>query len=131
MQPPNTAISPEELEQLEKDNPRDAFDLLVKRDTLLSKSIGKSSDTSTGCLSETSTENLLAEFRSKVLEVDMFQAIEQDANVISEVRDSLLKLNQSSFGSKFQEFWQALKPLMDGLKQTFHQKKADQSKLQE
>jgi len=60
-----------------------------------------------------------------VVEVDLFQAIEQDDNIISEVRDLLLKLNQSSFGSKFQEFWQALEPLMDGLKQSFHQKKAD------
>ena len=60
-----------------------------------------------------------------MVEVDLFQAIEQDDNIISEVRDLLLKLNQSSFGSKFQEFWQALEPLMDGLKQSFHQKKAD------
>ena len=75
-QTPNTTISLEELEQLERDNPPDAFDLLVKSDTLLSKSIGKSLDTSTGSLSETSKENLLAEFRSKVLEVDLLQALE-------------------------------------------------------
>ena len=58
----NTVISPEELEKLKKDNPLHAFDLLVKSDTLLSKSIRKSSDTSTCGLSETSKENLVGEF---------------------------------------------------------------------
>jgi len=66
-----------------------------------------------------------------VLEIDLFQAIEQDDNIISEVRDLFLKMNQSSFGSKFQEFWQVLEPLMEGVKRSFHQKKADQSKLEE
>jgi len=55
-------MSLEELEQFERDNPFDAFELLVRNETLLSKSIGKSSDTSTGGLSQTSKESLVAEF---------------------------------------------------------------------
>jgi len=90
-QAPNVTMSQEELEQLERDNPFDAFDLLVQSDTLLSKSIGKSSDTSTGGLSHSWKENLLSEFLSKVLDIDLFQAIEQDDNIISEVRDLFLK----------------------------------------
>jgi len=128
---PNVTISLEELEQLERDNPFDDFDLLVQSDTFLSKSIGKSSYTSIGGLSQTSKESLLSEFRSKVLDIDLFQAIEQDDNIISEVMDLFLKLNQSSFGSKFQEFWQVLDPLMENIKRSLHQKKVDKSKLEE
>jgi len=117
---PNVTMSMEELEQLERDNPFDAFDLLVQSDTFLSKSIGKSSDTSTSGLSQTSKESLLSEFRSKVLDIDLFQAIEQDDNIISEVKDLFLKLNQPSFGSKFQEFWQVLEPLMENIKRSLH-----------
>ena len=127
----NTAMSQEELEQFEKDNPFDAFEFLVRSDTLLSKNIGKSSDTSTGGLSQTSKESLLAEFRDKVLDIDLFQAIEQNDNIISEVKVLFLKLDQSSFGPKFREFWQMLEPLMENVKQSLHQKKADQSKLEE
>ena len=130
-QAPNAIMSLEELEQLERDNPFDAFNLFVQNDTFQSKSIGKSSDTSTDGLSQTSKENLLSKFRSKVLDIDLFQAIEQDDNIIYEVKDLFLKLNQSSFGSKFQEFWQVLEPLMENVKQSLHQKKADQSKLEE
>jgi len=50
-----------------------------------------------------------------VLDIDLFQAIEQDDNIISEVKDLFLKLNQSSFSSKFQEFWQVLEPLMENI----------------
>jgi len=103
-QAPNAIMSLEELEQLERDNPFDAFDLLVQSDTLLSKSIGKSSDTFTGGLSQTSKENLLSEFRSKVLDIDLFQAKEQDDNIIYEVKDLFLKLNQSSFVSNSKSF---------------------------
>jgi len=48
----SAAMSQEELEQFEKDNPFDAFKLLLRSDTLLSKSIGKSSDTSIVGLSQ-------------------------------------------------------------------------------
>ena len=119
-QAPNAIMSLEELEQLERDNPFDAFDLLVQSDTLISKSIRKFSDTSTGGLSHSSKENLLSEFRSKVLDIDLFQAIEQDDNIISEVKDLFLKLNQSSFSSKFQEFWLVLEPPMENGKRSLH-----------
>jgi len=46
-------LSQKELAQLEKDNPFEAFDFLVKSDVLFSKSTGKSSDISTDDPSET------------------------------------------------------------------------------
>jgi len=52
----SAAMSQEELEQFEKDNPFYAFELLLRSDTLLSKSIGKSSDTSTSGLSHSEGE---------------------------------------------------------------------------
>ena len=127
----SAAMSQEELEQFEKDNPFDAFELLLQSDTLLSKRIGKSSDTSIGGLSQTSKESLLAEFQNKVVDIDLFQAIEQDENIISEVKYLFLKLDQSSFDPKFRELWQMLEPLMENVKQSLHQKKADKSKLEE
>jgi len=64
---PAKIISQEYFAQLEKANPLDAFDFLAQ-DVLFSKSTRKSSNVSADDSSETSKENLLAEFRSKVLE---------------------------------------------------------------
>jgi hypothetical protein len=89
VQPTTMAMSQEDLNQLEKRNPLEAFNLLVKSDVLFSNSTGKSSNTSTDDTSETSKENLLAEFRSKVLGINLFEAIEQDNTIISEVRELL------------------------------------------
>jgi len=87
--------------------------------------------TSTDDPSETSKENLLAEFRSKVFEVDLFQAIEQDATIIPKIKEFLRKLSKTPSGTKFQEFSEALEPLMEEINLCFHQRKADQSKLED
>jgi len=84
---PAKVISQEDLYQLEKANPLDAFDFLAQ-DVLLSRSTGKSSHVSADDASETSKENLLAELRSKVLEANLFDAIEQDDSIIAEVFSS-------------------------------------------
>lgn len=131
IQPTNVAMSQEELDQLEKNNPLEAFDFLVKSNVLFSKSTRKSSDISTDDPSETSKENLLTEFRSKVLGLNLFEAIEQDYNIISEVKELVHKLSKLSSGLKFQEFSQTLEPLMDGINHGFQQNKIDQSKLEE
>jgi len=93
---------------------------MVKSDVLFSKSTGKSSDISTDDPSETSKDNLLVELRSKVLGTNLF-----------EVKELLHKLSKLPSGSRFQEFSQTLEPLMDGIHQSFQQKKTDQSKLEE
>jgi len=95
------------------------------------KALGNLQTPPLGGLSQTSNESLLAEFRNKVLDIDLFQAIEQVDNIISEVKNLLLKLDQTSFDPKFRELWQMLEPLMENVKQSLHQKKADQSKLEE
>ena len=89
---PAKIISQEDLDQLEKANPLDAFDFLAQ-DVLLSRSTEKSSHVSTNDVSEISKENLLAELRSKVLEANLFDAIEQDDSIIAEVTDLLRRLN--------------------------------------
>ena len=127
----NVALSQEELAQLEKDNPLEAFDFLVKSDVLFYKSTEKSSEISTDDPSETLKDNLLAEFRSKVLGTYLFEAIEQDGGVISKVKELLHKLSKLPSGFRFQEFSKTLEPLMDSLHQSFQQKKTDQSKLKE
>ncbi|KEH16456.1 proSAP-interacting-like protein, putative, partial [Medicago truncatula] len=60
-----------------------------------------------------------------------FQAIEQDASIIPEIKELLRKLNKPPFGSKFQEFSQILEPLMEDINLSFHQKKTDQSRLED
>ena len=127
----NVAISQEELDQLEKDNPLEAFDFLMKSDVLFSKSTGKSLDVSANDPSETSKDNLLAEFRNKVLGVNLFEAIEQNDAIIFEVKELLQKLGEHPSRLKFREFSQALELLVEGINQGFQQKKAGQSKLEE
>jgi len=127
---PAKVISQEDLDQLEKANPFDAFDFLAQ-DVLLSRSTEKSSHVSADDVSETSKENLLAELRSKVLEANLFEAIEQDDSIIAEVKELLCRLGTLLPGSKIQEFSRALEPLMEGIGQIFQQKRVPQAKLEE
>ena len=89
----NMTISPEELDMLEETDPIEAFNLMIGSGALLSKTTEGSSNTSISNPSKTSKENLLMELRTKVLEVDLFQAIEQDAGVIHEIKGLLCKLS--------------------------------------
>jgi len=107
-------VSQQDLDQLEKANPLDAFDFLAQ-DVLLPRSTGKSSHVSTDDVSDISKENLLAELQSKVLEANLFVAIEHDDSIIAEVTDLLRRLNALLPGSKIQEFSRALAPLMEGV----------------
>jgi hypothetical protein len=75
----NKVISQEDFDLFEKTNPLDAFDFLAE-DVLLSRR--KSSNVSGEDPSETSKVNLLAEFSSKVLETNLFEAVEQDENAM-------------------------------------------------
>lgn len=115
-------ISQEELDRLEQEDPLNAFAFVMKNDVLFSKSSGKSSNVSTDAPSETSKENLLAEFRDKVLKV-----IEQDESVIDEVKGLLHKLCELSSGSNFKDLSQMLGPLLDSINQSFREKKIDQA----
>ena len=125
-----TIISQEDFDQLEKANPLDTLNFLAQ-DVLFSRSTGKSSNVSANDASETSKENLLAEFRSKVLEANLFEAIEQDENIIAEVKEFLCKLGNLLSGSKSQEFSRVLEPLLEGIGQRFQQNRTDQAKLEE
>jgi len=126
IQTTSMVMSQEEFDQLEKANPLAAFGLMLKNGALF-KSIWGSSNTSTDDPLKTSRETLLAEFRSKVLEVELFQAIEQDAAIIPQIKELLCKLikTQTPYSTKFQEFSQALEPLMEEINLSFHQKKGD------
>ena len=96
---PTKIISQEDFDQLEKVNPLDAFEFIAQ-DVLFSRSTGKSSNVS--------KENLLAEFRSKILGANLFEAIEQDENIIVEVKELLCKLGNLLCRSRIQEFSRAL-----------------------
>ena len=63
--------------------------------------------------------------------MNLFEAIEQNAAIIFEVKELLQKLGELPSGSKFREFSQALEPLMEGINQGFQQKRVAQSKLEE
>ena len=104
---PAKVIGQEDLDQLEKANPFDAFDFLAQ-DFLLSRSTEKSSHVSADDVSETSKENLLAELWSKVLEANLFEAIKQDENIIAKVKELLCRLGTFLSGSKIKEFSRVL-----------------------
>jgi len=123
-------ISQENLDQLEKANPLDAFDVLAQ-DVLLSRSTGKSPHVSTEDMSDISKENLLAELPSKILEVNLFEAIEHDDSIIVEVTDLLCRVTSLLPGSRIQEFSRALAPLMESIGQSFQQKRVVLAKLEE
>jgi len=127
---PAKIISQEDFDQLEKANPVNAFDFLAQ-DVLFSRSTGKSSNVSIDDSSETLKKNLLAEFRSKILDAILFEVIEQDDNIIAELKELLCKLGNLLSGSKIQEFSRVLEPLLEGIGQGFQQKKTDQAKLEE
>jgi len=112
-------ISLEELERLEKINPIEEFNLMIKSGVIFSKTTEGSLNNSIDDPLETSKENLLVELQTKVLEVDLFQAIEQDASIIPEIKGLLHKLSKPSFGSKFQEFSKNLDSLMDDIDLSF------------
>jgi len=78
-----------------------------------------------------SKENLLAELRSKVLEVNLFEAIEQDDSIIAEVTDLLRRVASLFPGPKIPEFSRALAPLMERVGQSFQQKRMVLAKLEE
>jgi len=104
---------------------------MIRSGALFSETTKGSSNNSIDDPSETSKENLLVELRTKVLEVDLFQAIEQDANIIPEITGLLHKLSKPSFGSKFQEFSQNLESLMDDIDLSFQQRRSEQPKLED
>lgn len=126
----SVVISQEDLDQLEKVNPLNTFDFLAN-DILFSRSTGRSSNVSAEDPSPTSKDNLLAEFQSKVPRADLFDAIGQDEGTILDVKYFLCKLRNLPSGSKFETFSKALEPLLENIKQGFHQKKAGQAKLKE
>lgn len=124
------AISQVELDQLEQTDPLDAFDFLAQG-VLLSRSTGQSSNVSASGPSSGSIDALLAEFRTKVLGANLFDAVEQDEKVIAEVKSLLVKLSELPSGLQFKEFDQVLEPLLEGINQTFHQRRSSQAKLDE
>jgi len=65
------------------------------------------------------------------LGANLFEAIEQDENIIVEVKELLYKLGNLLSGSKIQEFSRALEPILEGIGQGYQQKKTDQAKLEE
>jgi DNA repair ATPase RecN len=74
---------------------------------------------------------ILAEFRDKVLKVNLLEAIEQDESVIGEIKGLLRKLCELPSGSKFQSLSHSLGPLLDNINQSFQEKKTDQAHLEE
>lgn len=123
-------VSQEEFDQLEKANPLDAFDLLAN-EVLSSKNTGQSSSVFVEDPSQSSISHLFAEFQCKVLRADLFEAIEQDENLITEVKEMLSKMGDLPSGSKYQAFSKDLEPLLDTIGQGFHKDKAGKAQLKE
>lgn len=127
----DVAIDPTELDRLRKVNPLAAFDLLMKNNALFSDSCGKSSNVSADTPSENLQENLLAEFRTKVLKADLVEVVEQSNDYVAEVKELLRKLGDLPSGSIFRDFAQTFVPLLDDLSRCLQQKKSNQAQIEE
>ena len=71
------------------------------------------------------------ELRAKVLDVDLFQLIEQDTSIIPIINELLQKLANPSFGSIYQEFSQYMEILIDDIDMGFQQRKTGQSQFED
>jgi len=59
-----------------------------------------------------------------------WEAIEQDENIIAEVKELLCRLGSLLSGSKIQEFSRVLEPLSEDIGQSFQHKRVAQAKLE-
>jgi len=105
------AISQEDFKALRQRDPLEAFDL--SGSLVFSKNFPKYSTVSAGGMLESSKEDLLEEFHTKILEVNLFQAIEQDSTDIPGLKNLFRKLNKSSLAPKLIELTVELEPLLD------------------
>jgi len=125
----SATISQEEFEALRKRDPFEALDLMLNGNIFSSRIDTRPSTGVASDLSEISKATLLEELRTKVLKVDLFQAVEQDESIIPRIKTLLRKLTNSSLDSKFVKFYVKLEPILDQIAVDLHQKKNDQAKL--
>ena len=119
-------IDLEEIDRLAKDDPFNAFALIAKSNTLFSTSTGQTSDSSKGNPSETSKNNLLAEFQKKIIEANLLELIEKDAGALAEIKSLFEKLGALPTGWKFRNLFNYLEPMLESANQNFQKRKTDQ-----
>ena len=124
-------IDLEEIDRLAKDDPFNAFALIAKSNTLFSTSTGQTSDSSKGNPSETSKNNLLAEFQKKIIEANLLELIEKDAGALAEIRSLFEKLGALPTGWKFRNLFNYLEPMLESANQNFQKRKTDQAQMEE
>ena len=124
-------IDLEEIDRLAKDDPFNAFALIAKSNTLFSTSTGQTSDSSKGNPSETSKNNLLAEFQKKIIEANLLELIEKDAGALAEIRSLFEKLGALPTGWKFRNLFNYLEPMLESANQNFQKRKTGQAQMAE
>lgn len=124
-------IDLEEIDRLAKDDPFNAFALIAKSNTLFSTSTGQTSDSSKGNPSETSKNNLLAEFQKKIIEANLLELIEKDAGVLAEIKCLFEKLGALPTGWKFRNLFNYLEPMLESANQNFQKRKTGQAQMAE
>ena len=125
----SVTISQEEFDALRERDPFEALDLMLVSHILPSNTDTKPLSGAASELSEYSKANLIEELRTKVLEVDLFQAIEQDESIIPGIKNLLHRLTNSSLDPKFIKFSVELEPVLDQIDVDLHLKKDGQTKL--
>ena len=124
-------IDLEEIDRLAKDDPFNAFALIAKSNTLFSTSTGQTSDSSKGNPSETSKNNLLAEFQKKIIEANLLELIEKDAGALAEIKSLFEKLGALPTGWKFRNLFNYLEPMLESANQNFQKRKTGQAQMAE
>jgi chromosome segregation ATPase len=106
-----TNLSADELESLKQTDPVAALELIMSSRGLSEKS--PSISTASGAASETSIDVLILELKERVLNVDLFEEIEQNPNMIYEIKALLRKLNTPRSDDSLLSFVSAFEPLLD------------------
>lgn len=125
----SVTISQEEFDVLKERDPFEALDLMLVGNILPSNTDTESSTSAASELSENYKADLIEELRTRVLEVDLFQAIEQDESIIHGIKNVLHRLTNSSLDPKFIKFSVELEPILDQIVVDLHMKKDSQTKL--
>ncbi|WJX50878.1 hypothetical protein P8452_37126 [Trifolium repens] len=110
-------------------DPIGAFEVMMSYKALFSDKSPSTLTTSEGELARSSKDSLIRELHAKILNVDLFQAIEQYPNIIYEIKALMKKLNTPTSGESIGCFIFEFNPILDTFGRDLQKRKETSSRL--
>ena len=126
---PNTSISQEELDELKVKDPLEALKPMMSSRGATSFDMPQSSSS----MSEpfvSSKENLLRDLQTKILNIDLFQVIEENPNAAYEMKALLKKLNTLESKDSIIGFILEFEPLLERIVNDYRTKQENSNRLE-